>query len=43
MLTAAAGVDALALAPWLSLGLNLLFMPALIAIFRSASDDPRVT
>ena len=43
MLTGAAGVDALALAPWASLGLNLLFMPALIAIFRSASDDPRVT
>jgi len=43
MLTGAAGVDALALAPWASLGLNLLFMPALVAIFRWASDDPRVT
>ena len=39
---AAGFASPLAMAAWAPLAFNLLFLPMLVAIFRWASDDPRV-
>ena len=43
LISEAAGASPLAMGRWAPLVFNFLFLPMLVAIFRWASDDPRVT
>ena len=43
LISEATGSSPLAMGRWAPLAFNLLFLPMLVAIFRWASDDPRVT